>query len=611
MPGQPFGTRYHIIRTLGAGGMGAVYQAWDGELGIGVAMKVILPDVMADRSVAAEVEQRFKRELLLARKVTHKNVVRIHDLGEVGGIKYITMTYVDGQDLSSLLKREGTLLVPTVLRIARAVLSGLVEAHKNGVVHRDLKPANIMIAKTGDALIMDFGIAKGVDASVGTVPGTVPVPAGLSGGTATAEMTRYGSVMGTIEYMAPEQARGEDVDQRADIYALGLMLYDMLVGRKRRAERTNSALEELKARMQQPPAPLKSVLPDIPDELDRLIGRCLEPDPNARYQTSDDLAADLNRLDENGVAIPEQRRFPPKLIAAAVAVVAILVSGTWWFTRTPPPVKAHDPVTVVIADFQNKTNDPTFDHTLEQTLRRALEGAGFITAYDRSRIRAALGVAPPEKLDDVAAREIAVKQGLGVVLAGMIETRGNGYDITVKANQSATGKTVATAQGRASSKEQVLASVTSLATTVRKALGDQTSGSQQLLGMKGLSTGALAAVSHYANAVDLQSKGNYEGARRSFLLAIQVDSQFGLAYQGLAAASKTLGMLQDSEKYAKEALRYVGRDDRARAFCDARQLLPHDRRLSGLRQGVSRPHRPVRGGHGGAQQSRRLPCEDA
>src|SRR5262249_12111015 len=153
-------TRYHIIRLLGIGGMGAVYQAWDAELGVAVAIKVIRPEVMADPMAAAEIEKRFKRELLLARQVTHKNVVRIHDLGEINGIKYITMPYVDGADLASILKNEGRLPVPRVLRIARAVVGGLIEAHKADVVHRDLKPANIMISGDDEAMIMDFGIAR-------------------------------------------------------------------------------------------------------------------------------------------------------------------------------------------------------------------------------------------------------------------------------------------------------------------------------------------------------------------------------------------------------------------------------------------------------------------
>ncbi len=146
--GEPFGTRYHIIRLLGIGGMGAVYQAWDDELGVAVAIKVIRPEVLEDPSVAAEIERRFKRELLLARQVTHKNVVRIHDLGEIGGIKYITMPYLDGSDLAALQRSGGKLPIPRIMRIARSVISGLVEAHKAGVVHRDLKPANIMIGRT-------------------------------------------------------------------------------------------------------------------------------------------------------------------------------------------------------------------------------------------------------------------------------------------------------------------------------------------------------------------------------------------------------------------------------------------------------------------------------
>lgn len=143
-PGQSFGRRYHIKRLLGLGGMGAVYQSWDTELGIDVAIKLIRPEIMADPEAAAEIQRRFKRELLLARLVSHPNVVRIHDLGEIDGIKYITMSYVDGTDLATLLSREGRLPVSRALRLARGICDGLVAAHAAGVVHRDLKPANII-----------------------------------------------------------------------------------------------------------------------------------------------------------------------------------------------------------------------------------------------------------------------------------------------------------------------------------------------------------------------------------------------------------------------------------------------------------------------------------
>src|SRR5437773_1824324 len=204
--GQVFGTRYHIIHLLGIGGMGAVYQAWDDELGVAVAIKVIRPEVMADPSAAADIEKRFKRELLLARQVTHKNVVRIHDLGEINGIKYITMPYVDGADLSTVLKREGKLPVPRALRIARSVVAGLVEAHKAGVVHRDLKPANIMISVEDEAMIMDFGIARSTGSPTAkAVPGNTTIVRDLKRAvTADLDSTVYGAAVGTVQDMAPE-----------------------------------------------------------------------------------------------------------------------------------------------------------------------------------------------------------------------------------------------------------------------------------------------------------------------------------------------------------------------------------------------------------------------
>jgi len=224
--GQTFG-RYHIIKLLGIGGMGAVYQAWDSELDVVVALKVIRPEASSDPYEVAAIERRFKQELLLARQVTHKNVVRIHDLGEIDGIKYITMSFHQGADLATVLQRDGKLPVPAVLRIMRQLASGLLAAHDAGVVHRDLKPANIMIE--GDhAIIMDFGIAR---SSGGAPPpsldGTLAPGVRMNRNTS---QTQAGSIVGTIAYMAPEQARGEPVDQRADMYSLGLIVSDMLIG---------------------------------------------------------------------------------------------------------------------------------------------------------------------------------------------------------------------------------------------------------------------------------------------------------------------------------------------------------------------------------------------
>ena len=339
--------------------MGAVYQAWDAELAVTVALKVIRPEVMADPKTAAEIERRFKRELLLARQVTHRNVVRIHDLGDIGGIKYITMSYVDGADLASVLKQEGHLSPVRALRIARSVVSGLVEAHKAGVVHRDLKPANIMIDEEDQALIMDFGIARSTGRPMAShVPGNTTIVNNLQlAANAPADATVLGAVIGTVEYMAPEQARGQHVDQRADIYALGLIIYDMLVGQPR-ARRAGSAIAELQGRMEKPPPTVKSLVPEIPAALDQLVSRCLEPDPAKRYQTTQELAEALSWLNDKGERIRVKRVVGMRLFAAAIVLGLGLLGGTWWFARGPAVPVQHDPVVVVIADLQNQQQRP-------------------------------------------------------------------------------------------------------------------------------------------------------------------------------------------------------------------------------------------------------------
>ncbi len=544
------------MRLLGIGGMGAVYQAWDAELGVAVAIKVIRPEVMADIDAAAEVERRFKRELLLARQVTHKNVVRIHDLGEISGIKYITMPFVDGSDLSSVLKEAGRLPVPKVLRIGRAIVSGLVAAHKAGVVHRDLKPANIMIDPDDDAMIMDFGIALSSGAPTAPLPPTDP-RTGFMQSAASYSTTMQGSVVGTVEYMAPEQARGQTVDQRADIYAFGLILYDMVVGR-RRAEHAPSAIAELQARMAAAPPPPRTIVPQIPEAVDRMIVKCLEPDAAKRFQTSAELAAHLDRLDDQGQPIPITRVVGLRLaVPIGALLLAIAGGGTWWYARTLVPAAKHAPVSVVIADMRNGTGDPTFAHTLEPVLKRALEGAGFVSAYDCPGIIRTLGVHPPDLLDENAAREVAVKQGIGVVVSGAITPNGNGYDLSLKAAQTVTGDVIASVKGRAAGKEQVLETATRLVATIRKALGDRTSESAQMFTMASLSATSLEVVHHYGEAMEAQSKNRFEEARQSFLKTVELDPKFGIGYQGLSVISRNLGRLDDADKYIKEALRHV------------------------------------------------------
>ena len=553
---QTFGSRYRIIRPLGVGGMGAVYQALDAELGVTVAMKVIRPDTMQDATVAAEIEKRFKRELVLARQVTHKNVVRIYDLGEIDGIKYITMSYVDGADIATRIQRDGPMPVPAVMQIARQVIAGLVEAHKAGVVHRDLKPANIMIDRDNHALIMDFGIARPSGAPKYQSDVANHLPTGVHAKSTLFEATLSGSVVGTMAYMAPEQAAGLDVDQRADIYAFGLILYDMLVGR-RRAQHAKSAVEELESRIKAAPAPVKSIRPEVPDALDQIIARCLEPDRDKRFATSADLAAALDRLDDNAIPIPEQRGIPRGMAVAAAVLVATLAGATWWFTRTPPPPKQHEPVAVLIADFDNTTGDPAFTHSLEPMIKLALEEAAFISAHDRKGIRDQFGVQPPEKLDAAAARDFAARQGVSVVLSGSVGREGGGYAMSLQLIETLTGKVLSTVTGNASAKDQVVVAATKMVATIRKALGDDKSDSTQMFAMASVSAASPEVLQNYAAAREASSNLKYDDASAYYAKTIELDPKFGIGYQGLAALARNQNHLDEAQKYITEALKYL------------------------------------------------------
>jgi tetratricopeptide (TPR) repeat protein len=447
----------------------------------------------------------------------------------------------------------------------RQVSAGMGAAHAAGIVHRDLKPANIMVDASGQALVMDFGIARSVISHTEMTPadGTpalLDTPLGAHTlthtGMATNALTVAGSVMGTLDYMAPEQARGQPVDQRADVYALGLILRDMLLGRTSRPK-TGNAFQDLKERLAEPLPSPSSVDADIPSALDAIVTRALAFDPAERYPSAQELADALKALDDRGKPLPVLKRLSRLQQAGMAAGVALLVGGTWWVSKGPPVPEVHDPVSVLIADFKNETGDPAFDRTLEPVMKLALEGAGFISAMDRTAIPRTLGVPAPDTFDETGARELAVKQGVGVVLSGQLSRMGDRFTVTVKAAEAVTGNVIAEGRDVASGRAAVLGVVTSLADDVRESLGDDTSDTAQRFAMETLSATSLDVVHEYAAAMDALSRSRFNEALQGFTKAVALDEKFGLAHAGMAIASSNLGRPQDAEKYVNQAIALV------------------------------------------------------
>ena len=554
--GQSFGQRYHVIRLLGIGGMGAVYQVWDSELEVALALKVVRPDAMGDESMAAEIERRFKRELLLARKVTHPNVVRIHDLGEIDGIKYITMPYIEGTDLANILKERGTLPVQEALPFARDVAAGLAAAHGAGVVHRDLKPANIMVDAEQHALIMDFGIAGGTT-TIAEVQG--PAARGALASVHT-ETTHLGSVIGTPEYMAPEQARGERVDHRADIYTFGLILHRILAG-SRLTGGPSSVMADLSARMTTEPARLRTIDPSIPAAVEAIVSRCLQPEPAAGYQTTAELVAALNALDGNGVPLPP----PPQLWSswrfrgAAAAVVIAIVAVTWFtgqFVGRPVVPVQRDPIAVLVADVTNRTGEPVFDGIVEQALTVGVENASFISAYQRpAALRVARMLKASDRLDEATARLVAMREGLKIVLLGEIEKRGSGYVLSLRGIDPASGNEIAKSRADARDRDGVPKAADTLAANFRAAVGDTSPADPK----ETFSSASLDAVAAYTRAQQLSSAGRDQEAIPYFKEATERDPTFGRAYGGWAMSVTRQGRREEAEPLWKQALAAAGR----------------------------------------------------
>jgi Flp pilus assembly protein TadD len=540
-PGAALGPRYQIIRLLGVGGMGAVYQAWDAELGVAVALKVIRPDASAGPDATAAAERQFKRELLLARQVTHKHVVRIHDLGDIDGVKYISMPYVKGADLATMLKRSGRLEIPRACRYVRQIVEGLIAAHEAGVVHRDLKPANIMIDEDDEALIMDFGIAHS--------------PTGTASGS--------GRVVGTLLYMSPEQAQAQPTDQRADIYALGMMFREMLVGRT--AGDGQAAVADLMQRMREAPASVRSIDPLIPEPLDALIARCVEPDPANRFQTSVELAAALAALDEHGHLRPVVAPAPPspwRLVAAAAAVIAAIGVATVVIRRGPPaPPKPIEPVSILVADFDNKTGDAVFNGALEQALTLEMESAAFISALPRTDAQQVAKTLKggDTRLDAATAQLVAFRQGIKYVLAGDVSAKNGGYTLQLRAVNPANASVLKAVSADARTKADVLPAIGTVASRLRAALGDTAAGGAKSSPNETFTASSLDALREYTAAQEAALSRKDDEAVMHYRRAIDLDPKFGRAYSGLAISAQRLGNSDEADTAWKTALSLIDR----------------------------------------------------
>lgn len=532
--------RYEILQLLGEGGMGAVYKARDSELDRIVVLKLIRPELAKN----PEILRRFKQELILARQVTHKNVIRIFDLGQSDGIKFITMDFVEGQDLRRLLLEQGKFPPEQAARIMLQICRALEAAHGEGVIHRDLKPQNIMLDKKGRVYVMDFGIARSA-----YLPG----------------MTQTGALIGTPEYMSPEQARGEKLTESSDLFSLGVIFYELLTGKSPYPD--DAALATLWKRLQEKPKPPIEVDPAVPRPLNDIVMKSLEIKPEDRWGSAHEMVQQLEiwlgpSAGGSTIFLPASRGAAYWKWASATLAV-LLVAGLLVFRLKYPrkPKPAHPPVSVLVADFTNHTGDPIFNDTLEPMLNIALEGASFINAYSRGNAHklAQKLPTPTATLDEQSARLVAVAQGVGAVVTGSVSRRGNGYKLSVEALDARSGNSIATAEVSASNIDQLLLAVPKLAAPIRKALGDATPESVQLAASGPFTAASLEVVHLYSIGMEQQFAGMMEESLRSFSKAVELDPNFARAYAGMSGPSAALGRQADAEQYIKLAMQHVDR----------------------------------------------------
>lgn len=549
--GAVFAGRYYIIEDLGKGGMGHVYKALDSRINEKVALKVLNPEIAADEQTL----ERFQNELKLTRKISHRHICRLHDIGEDEGLHYITMEYVSGEDLKSLIRRIGQFTVGKAVFIARQACEGLTEAHRLGVVHRDLKPQNIMIDQEGNTRVMDFGIARSLQKR---------------------GMTDTGVIVGTPEYMSPEQVEGKTIDQRSDIYSLGIILYEMLTGKVPFEGETPLSVA-VKQKTEKPRDP-KRLNRQIPDEISRLILKCLEKDKTLRYQSTEELLADLSliesKIPSTDRVYPEKKTRTSKQITVQfnikkilyplvglAATVLLIFLGLKLFSREGSGISATGKPALAVMHFENNTGDESLDNW-----RKALSDL-LIADLSQSKF---FNVISPEKLYDIleemnllnaksysstSLEEIARKGGVNYVLVGKMTQAGNVIRLNTSLLEMSTGNTLGSEQVEGEGEDSLFDLVDQLTTKIKEKfnLSAKDIASDLDQDIRDITSSHPEALRYFQEGMHYQNRADYTKSIPLMELAVAIDPEFAMAYRSLAVAYSNLGYNSEAKIHLQKA----------------------------------------------------------